>query len=295
MENMTKQELINELEKRDKEIVKLNKDKNTSGKKHENLEISYQQLLNIFDSMDEAVYVSDPKTYELLYVNNVLKDMWGDHLGEKCYKVLQGLDSPCPFCTNDNIFGKNLGKTYVWEIQNEVTNKWYKCIDKAIEWTNGRKVRYEMAIDITKTKEDAETISRQLEDIISLSTPVIQIWDGIIVAPLIGTLDSDRTYLFMEQFLNSITRTNSQVALLDITGVPTIDTQTAQHLIEAITAARLLGAEVILTGVKPAIAQTLVHLGIDLSDVKTLSSLRGGLLVALKKLDYEVTKNDNNS
>ena len=107
-------------------------------------------------------------------------------------------------------------------------------------------------------------------------------------APLIGWLDSQRTEQFMERLLHFIVETNSPVALVDITGVPTIDTQTAQHLVETITAVRLLGAQVVLTGVRPALAQTLVHLGIDLSHIVTRSSLSAGLRVALDLLDLQV-------
>ena len=110
------------------------------------------------------------------------------------------------------------------------------------------------------------------------------------VAPLIGMLDSQRTYGFMERLLNGIVKNNSSIALVDITGVPTVDTQTAQHLIEAIGAARLLGTKVILTGVRPAIAQTIVHLGIDLSEVETCASLTAGLRTALDSLGLEVSK-----
>ncbi|MFH1091596.1 MAG: GAF domain-containing protein, partial [Pseudomonadota bacterium] len=152
------------------------------------------------------------------------------------------------------------------------------------------------ALNFKKMQEEqnrtAETIARQSREIMELSTPVIQVWEGIIAAPLIGTLDSDRTQLFMERFLNSIVETKSSVAMVDITGVPTVDTQTAQHLIEAITAAKLLGAHVILTGVRPSIAQTLVHLGIDLSEIETQASLVGGLRIALNKLDLTVTRKD---
>jgi rsbT co-antagonist protein RsbR len=117
----------------------------------------------------------------------------------------------------------------------------------------------------------------------------------VVVAPLIGSLDSNRTQQFMERLLNRIVETNSPVALVDITGVPTIDTQTAQHLIETISAVRLLGAQVVLTGVRPAIAQTLVHLGIDLSNIMTRASLSAGLQVALDILNLKVVrKNDSN-
>jgi len=115
----------------------------------------------------------------------------------------------------------------------------------------------------------------------------------VVVAPLIGSLDSQRTQQFMERLLNRIVETNSPVALVDITGVPTIDTQTAQHLIETISAVRLLGAQVVLTGVRPAIAQTLVHLGIDLSDIITRASLSTGLQVALDILKLQVVRKDS--
>jgi rsbT co-antagonist protein RsbR len=116
----------------------------------------------------------------------------------------------------------------------------------------------------------------------------VQLWDGIVLVPLIGTLDSQRTQQLMDRLLNRVIETSSPVAILDITGVPTIDTQTAQHLIEAISAVRLLGSEVVVTGVRPVIAQTLVHLGIDLTNVTTRSSLAAGLRMALDILDLSV-------
>jgi PAS domain S-box-containing protein len=143
-------------------------------------------------------------------------------------------------------------------------------------------------IDITARKQAEEMVARQAQEILEVATPVVQVWDGVVVAPLIGTLDSRRTEQFMERLLQRIVETNSPVALVDITGVPTIDTQTAQHLIETITAVRMLGAQVVLTGVRPALAQTLVHLGIDLSHILTRSSLSAGLRVALDLLGLQV-------
>ena len=144
------------------------------------------------------------------------------------------------------------------------------------------------ARDITEMKRAEERIRQQSREILELSTPVMQVWQGVVAVPLIGTLDSQRTQLFMERLLERIVETNSPVALVDIMGVPTIDTQTAQHLIETITAVRLLGAQVVLTGVRPAIAQTLVHLGVDLSGIITRSSLAAGLVVALDMLKLKV-------
>jgi PAS domain S-box-containing protein len=143
-------------------------------------------------------------------------------------------------------------------------------------------------IDITARKQAEETIARQAQEILEVSTPVVQVWDGVIAAPLIGTLDSQRTEQFMERLLQRIVETNSPVALVDITGVPTLDSQTAQHLIETVTAVRMLGAQVVLTGVRPVLAQTLVHLGIDLSSLVTRSSMSAGLSVALDLLELQV-------
>lgn len=141
--------------------------------------------------------------------------------------------------------------------------------------------------DMTERRRHEEALARQAREILEISTPVVQVWDGILLVPLIGTLDSQRTQQVMEKLLTAIAETNSPVALLDITGVPTIDTQTARHLVETVTAVRLLGAEVLLTGVRPAIAQTLVHLGIELSGVITRSSLASGLKQALDMLAHE--------
>lgn len=143
--------------------------------------------------------------------------------------------------------------------------------------------------DVTEQRRNEERIKKQTQEILEMATvPVVQVWEGIVLVPLIGTLDSQRAQQLMERLLHRVTETSSPVALLDITGVPTIDTQTAQHLLETISAVRLLGAEVVLTGVRPVIAQTLVHLGIDLSNVITRSSLTAGLRVALNLLDLNV-------
>jgi len=142
--------------------------------------------------------------------------------------------------------------------------------------------------DITEQKRAQERLTRQAQEIVEISTPILQVWEGIVVAPLIGTLDSQRTQRFMEVLLERIVETQSDVALVDITGVPTVDTQTAHHLLETISAVKLLGAQVVLTGVRPAIAQTIVQLGIDLSEIITRSSLVAGLRVALNLLDLKI-------
>jgi signal transduction histidine kinase/CheY-like chemotaxis protein len=112
-----------------------------------------QQLLSIFEGIDEPIYVADPDTYELLYVNAAFERQWGPGVGQKCHRVLQGLDRPCPFCTNDKIFGDLAGSAYCWEFRNTRNRRWYRCIDKALHWPEtGKLVRYEMAVDITDRK-----------------------------------------------------------------------------------------------------------------------------------------------
>jgi rsbT co-antagonist protein RsbR len=135
-----------------------------------------------------------------------------------------------------------------------------------------------------------EIIRRQQEDMLELSTPVVKLWEGILALPMIGTLDSARTQVVMESLLNRIVETGSQVAILDITGVPTVDTLVAQHLLKTVTALRLMGADCIISGVRPQIAQTIVHLGVDLQGVTTKASLADALLLALKRIGYTVAR-----
>jgi len=109
-------------------------------------------LLSIFEGLDEVVYVADPNTHELLYFNGAFKRRFGGSVGDSCFGVLQGLGEPCNFCSNDEIFGENFGKTHIWEFQNSINHRWYRCVDKGILWSEGKQVRFEMAIDITDLK-----------------------------------------------------------------------------------------------------------------------------------------------
>jgi rsbT co-antagonist protein RsbR len=128
-----------------------------------------------------------------------------------------------------------------------------------------------------------EVIRRQQEEMLELSTPVVQLWEGIVALPLIGTLDSARTSVVMETLLQTIVETRSELAIIDITGVPTVDTLVAQHLLKTVAAARLMGADCIISGIRPQIAQTMVHLQIDLSAVPTKATMAEALRFALKR------------
>ena len=137
-----------------------------------------------------------------------------------------------------------------------------------------------------------QVIARQQEDMLELSTPVVTLWDGIVALPLIGTLDSARTQVVMESLLQAIVQTNSRFAIIDITGVATVDTLVAQHLLKTITAARLMGAECILSGIRPQIAQTIVHLGIDLQEIVTKAKLSDAFRLALEQSGRKVVRMD---
>lgn len=139
-----------------------------------------------------------------------------------------------------------------------------------------------------RTRE--EIIARQQQELLELSTPVIKLWDGVLAVPMIGTLDSGRTQLVMEALLQRIVDTGSTIAIIDITGVPTVDTLVAQHLLKTVTAIRLMGAECIISGIRPQIAQTIVHLGIDLQGVITKATLADALSVAMKRSGFVVSR-----
>src|SRR5688500_2052178 len=124
---------------------------------------------------------------------------------------------------------------------------------------------------------------------LELSTPVVKLWEGVLALPMIGTLDSARTQIVMESLLQRIVDTGSQIAIIDITGVPTVDTLVAQHLLKTVTAIRLMGADCIISGVRPQIAQTIVHLGVDLQGITTKASLADALAIALKRTGCAIT------
>ncbi len=177
-----------------------------------------------------------------------------------------------------------------WRVRKDGTRFWANVVITALRDADGKLQGFgKVTRDLTERRAFEEKLEQQAREILEMaSVPIVQIWEGVILVPLIGTLDSQRTQQLLEKLLHRVTETASPMAIVDITGVQTIDTQTAQHLIETVLAVRLLGGEVILTGVRPAIAQTLVHLGIDLKNVTTRSSLAAGLKMALEAMDLSV-------
>jgi rsbT co-antagonist protein RsbR len=142
----------------------------------------------------------------------------------------------------------------------------------------------------TYQKSREEVIARQQQEMLELSTPVVELWDNILALPLIGTLDSARTQVVMENLLQRIVETGAAIAIIDITGVPTVDTLVAQHLLKTVAAARLMGADCIISGIRPQIAQTIVHLGVELTNVGTKATLADAFLVALERTGASITR-----
>ncbi|AHW61226.1 rsbT co-antagonist protein RsbR [Draconibacterium orientale] len=155
--------------------------------------------------------------------------------------------------------------------------------DLTYELKQSKKMREELEEKLSKIEDQQKTIIRQQDDLLELSSPVSKVWDNILILPVIGTLDSQRAQIMMENLLQKIVDTGCTMSILDITGVPTVDTQVANHLLKTVTSARLLGADCIISGISPAIAQTIVHLGIDLSVIKTKATLQDAMIYAMRK------------
>ena len=155
--------------------------------------------------------------------------------------------------------------------------------DLTDELKQREKMQKEVEAKLSKIQEQQKTIYQQQADLLELSSPVSKVWDNVLILPVIGTLDSQRTQIMMENLLEKIVETGCTISILDITGVPTVDTQVANHLLKTVTSARLLGAECIISGISPAIAQTIVHLGIDLSGIKTKATLQDAMIFAMKQ------------
>ena len=150
-------------------LLRLRDAQNALRKQNETLATERAQLLALFDGVDDILYVADPETHELLYVNPAARRNWGEELvGKKCYRVLQNRDTPCPFCTNSLILGEHAGRSHVWEFQNEANGRWYRCTDKAIQWPDGRMVRFELASDITRGKQAEAEADKRMQSLLAV-------------------------------------------------------------------------------------------------------------------------------
>lgn len=191
--------------------------------------------------------------------------------------------------TETGLYVFGLKESLLQAIQGELTNDQQDMLDITFRMN---KLMDHLAISTFDTyiKGREEVILRQTDEITEISTPVIRVWDGILALPIIGTLDSSRTQVVMENLLQEIVVSGSTIAILDISGVPAVDSLVAQHLIKTVAATRLMGAECIISGVRPEIAQTVVHLGIDLSAIVTKATLASALRYAFTMLKLEVKR-----
>ncbi len=246
--------------------------------------------------MDYAIILLDPEGYILSWNAGAerIKGYQADEILGKHFSVFymsddRANDKPATELRAAALDGRFEDEG--WRVRKDGSPFWANAVITALRDTDGILRGFgKLTRDLTERKRLEETITRQSHEILEISTPVVQLWEGILVLPLIGTLDSQRTQQITEQLLNRIVETNSPIAIIDMTGVPTVDSQTGRHLIDTITAVRLLGTQTLLTGIRPEIAQTLVHLGIDLSGIITRSSLSAGLRYALEVLNLHIVK-----
>lgn len=246
-------------------------------------EIPYQSLV---ENAPVGVYrVSDG---ELRYANDTLAQMVGYESAEQLYSADVELEYTNP--ADWESFRERLeeeGHVEGYEI--EARTQTGDTVDLLLTGSLEDDVVTGYAMDVTEQRQLEQKTAEQAAAILELSVPIVQIWDGVTLATVIGTLDTERAQRLTEDLLTEITESESEVALIDITGVPSIDTATAQHLIDTVNAVTLLGSDVIITGINPEIAQTLVHLGLSMNDIMTKSSLSEGLKLALDLLDRNVT------
>ena len=260
------------------------------------LESSYRVLIDTIE--DYGILILDPDGIVRTWNPGAqrIKGYTADEIIGQSFEVFypkDQRDSGFPARELEEARSKGRFEDEGWRVRKDGSQFWGNVVITALHDENGVLQGFaKVTRDLTEKRLADQRIRQQSQEILELSTPVIQIWDGIVAVPLIGNLDSQRTQLFMERLLERIVETNSPMALVDIQGVPTIDTQTAQHLIETITAVRLLGAQVILTGVRPVIAQTLVHLGVDLSGITTRASMAAGLKVAMEAMSLEIVSSN---
>ncbi|HEY9791924.1 MAG TPA: PAS domain S-box protein [Candidatus Obscuribacterales bacterium] len=176
-----------------------------------------------------------------------------------------------------------------WRVRKDGTQIWVDVVIAPMRDKEGNlKAFVKVVRDATDKKKAEEMIERQRRDLIELSTPVMHLWRGILALPIVGTLDSTRSQVVTERLLQGLTDSDSAIAILDISGVPTVDTVVAQHLMKTVDAARLMGCDCIISGIRPEIAQTMAHLGVDLSKVKTKSSMARALEEAMSIMEMRI-------
>jgi len=233
--------------------------------------------------------------FNILYMNAAgcewLEKEPGDVEGSKCFDILQTPLCQTPECPVRQAMETESVRVARSEMPRHGENTPVEQTAAPLRNSAGRIIGgIEYIIDITERLKSDEALRQQSRSLMELSTPVLVLWDSIVAMPLIGVIDTARAEQIAERLLEGIVRTESRVAILDVTGVPVIDTRVAQHLLKTVTGAMMLGAEVIVTGISPEAAQTMIKLGVDLTAIRTCGTLRGGLAQALALIGKQVTE-----
>jgi anti-anti-sigma factor len=259
--------------------------KKTTTKKQDESMHKLEIYEKILDNVEEEIMLLD-KDFHILWANKLVFEKYGeDIIMNFCYKITHGIDHICkpPYdiCPIDEVLETGKPTTILHTHFDRKGNKIYVEVSAYPVYENDEITEFiHMSREVTERVMTEEKLKEQQQAMLALSTPVLQIRDQILVLPLIGTIDSARAAQIVEQLLNSIVNTQASIVIIDITGVPVIDTAVANHLIKTTQAAKMLGADTIITGISPANAQTLVTLGVDLSMMTTKGSLRSGVKLA---------------
>ncbi|MDA8089938.1 MAG: PAS domain-containing protein [Nitrospiraceae bacterium] len=250
----------------------------------------------VLDNVHEEIMLLDTD-YRILWANKGVMDKYGSAkagvISEPCYKVTHGIDHVCrpphDICPIEEVMKDGGPVTVLHTHFNRNGDKIYAEVTSYPVYDNGRITEFiHISRDVTERVIAEERLKEHQKAIIELSTPVIEVWKGIIALPLIGIIDSSRARQIMENLLDVIVKTSASIAIIDITGVPIVDTEVADRLIKTIKAAMLLGTRCVMVGIKPEIAQSMVHLGVDLSGVSTFASLQSGLDYAFREMGLKV-------
>jgi PAS domain S-box len=262
------------------------------------LEANGKLKAQILDQIPAFVLAID-KEFDILYANNFIAERAnvdpGSIIGCKCYQVFhseccktekcwmkQALESDKPVSSRGDV-----------TLNNQPMPAMYYAVPLKNETGETTGV-VEIAVDITEQIQYENKLREQSSMIRQMSTPTIQLWDGVLVLPVVGVIDSMRAQYMMESVLNKILQTYAKVIILDIQGVAAMDTAVANHLIKITKAAKLMGCECILSGISPAVAQTIIHIGVEMSEVNTKTTLQDALLAAFSLLELEVRKKAQN-
>lgn len=252
----------------------------------------------VLDNVGEEIMLLD-RDFKILWANKKVVETYGtdktDVVGDHCYKLTHKLDHVCqpPYdiCPVEEALKTGQSVTVLHTHFDKEGNKIYAEVSGYPVVKDGNITEFiHISRDVTERVMAEKQLKEQQKSILELSTPVVKIWEGIITLPLIGLIDSNRAKQIMESLLASIVATQAAIAIIDITGVPFVDTEVADRLIKTIKAAALLGTKSILVGIKSDIAQSMVHLGIDLSGVETYSTLQAGLEAAFSDTGLRVVE-----